>query len=268
MPTRSADEGPHQDPSAHEDGRADEHVVPARSPLDPVRIESHRHQYRAAVPLSQEQLRLLGCLMEKERTTPDDYPLTANSLMRAANQSTSRDPVVDYDQRVVESSMVELKDLGLIRFVFSPSNRATKYRHVLDEAWRIDEQEAAVLTLLMLRGPQTPGELRSRAGRLATFPDVEDVRATLRRLATRDEPMVAELSRIPGHKENRWAQLLGDAPAVDAAVAPTITVRSGPGPAAAVDPDRVSALEAEVATLRRLVDELRAELGLAVGDGG
>ena len=112
--------------------------------------------------------------------------------------------------------MAELKDLGLVRFVFSPSNRATKYRHVVDEAWRVDGDETAVLALLMLRGPQTPGELRSRAGRLASFADVEDVRTALRRLATRDEPMVVELARIPGHKENRWAQLLAGEPVVEA----------------------------------------------------
>jgi uncharacterized protein YceH (UPF0502 family) len=215
--------------------------------------------------------------MEKERTTPDDYPLTANSLMRAANQSTSRDPVVDYDQRLVESAMGELKDLGLVRFVFSPSNRATKFRHVLDEAWGIDADEAAALTLLMLRGPQTPGELRSRAGRLSTFADVEDVRSTLARLAAREEPMVAELPRVPGHKENRWAQLVGDAPAADAFATPIAvpkpptavsTPPMGVPRPAPVDEDRLSALEAEVATLRRLVDELRDELGLTVGDLG
>jgi uncharacterized protein YceH (UPF0502 family) len=206
--------------------------------------------------------------MEKERTTPDDYPLTANALMRAANQSTSRDPVVEYGQQVVESTVAQLKDLGLIRFVFSPSNRATKYRHVLDETWRIDDEEATVLTLLMLRGPQTPGELRSRSGRLSTFADVEDVRSTLRRLAARDEPMVAELPRIPGHKENRWAQLLGDEPVADTFEVPTATVASVPRPADAPDLDRLSTLEAEVAELRQLVDELRVELGLAVGDDG
>jgi uncharacterized protein YceH (UPF0502 family) len=190
--------------------------------------------------------------------------------MRAANQSTSRDPVVDYGQHVVESTMTELKDLGLVRFVFSSSNRATRYRHVLDEAWRIDDEETAVLTLLMLRGPQTPGELRSRSGRLSMFADVEDVRSTLRRLAARDEPMVAELPRIAGHKENRWVQLLGDDPVVEPTGAPTVTgvtVRRAadvPDP----DPDRLAALEAEVGELRKLVDELRAELGLAVGDDG
>jgi uncharacterized protein YceH (UPF0502 family) len=206
--------------------------------------------------------------MEKERTTPDDYPLTANALMRAANQSTSRDPVVDYGQHIVESTMAQLKDVGLVRFVFSPSNRATKFRHVLDEAWRIDDEEAAVLTLLMLRGPQTPGELRSRSGRLATFAEVEDVRSTLRRLAARDEPMVAELPRIPGHKENRWAQLLGDEPVVEASEAPTTTAAAVPHPMGAPDLDRLSVLEAEVAALRKLVDELRVELGLTVGDDG
>jgi uncharacterized protein YceH (UPF0502 family) len=217
--------------------------------------------------------------MEKERTTPDDYPLTANALMRAANQSTSRDPVVDYDQRLVESTMSDLKDLGVVRFVFSPSNRATKYRHVLDEAWRIDGEEAAVLALLMLRGPQTPGELRSRSGRLATFREVDDVRSALGRLANRDEPMVAELPRVPGHKENRWAQLVGEQSAAANSVAPPVIPTAEPvtvpgsvpasvGVPVAVEADRLTVLEAEVATLRRLVDELRVELGLAVGDDG
>jgi uncharacterized protein YceH (UPF0502 family) len=237
-----------------------------------------------AVALTREQLRLLGCLMEKARTTPADYPLTSNALMRAANQTTSRDPIVDYPQSLVESTAATLKDLGLVRFVHSPSNRAMKYRHVVDEVWGLDRREEALLTLLFLRGPQTPGELRSRAERLADLGDVESVRDALRCLADRPEPMVSELERVAGHKENRWVHLLGDTstespsiasapsgstvpPAFDApSVLPAVHADSrGLGVEDARDDDRLARLEREVGELRVLVDELRSELGLAVG---
>ncbi|HKY15115.1 MAG TPA: YceH family protein [Microthrixaceae bacterium] len=221
--------------------------------------------------LDEVAVRLLGCLVEKERTTPDDYPLTANGLMRAANQSTSRDPVVSYDAGLVESTMARMKEAGLVRFVYSQSNRSTRFRHVLDEVWAVTGEELAVLALLMLRGPQTPGELKSRSERLASFADLDAVRRVLEDLAARPEPYVRQLERVAGHKESRWMQLVGETtePTIDAAVAFTSSgpapgpapsfVRSGPADAGDA---RIRALEAEVAALRAAIDEVRVELGL------
>lgn len=218
-------------------------------------VEAHGHQYRSATMLTQAQVRVLGCLLEKERTTPDDYPLTANAIMRASNQTTSRHPVVDYDIALVERTLAELKEAGLVRFVFSPSNRATKFRQVLAEAWGCDPDELAVLCLLMLRGPQTSGELRTRAERLADFADVAAVEAVLGRLAGRDEPMVARLERAPGQKEARWRQLVGDEPEMTEAAPRTVR---GTGDT------RVAALEERVALLSTLLAEVRTELGMPV----
>jgi len=207
--------------------------------------------------LTQAQVRILGCLLEKERTTPDDYPLTANALMRAANQTTSRWPVVSYDLATVERTVAELKPLGLVRFVFSPSNRATKFRHVLHEAWGCDDAELALLCLLMLRGPQTSGELKTRSERLAEFHDVASLEAVLVRLAERSDPVVRMLDRGPGQKEPRWTQLIGEVPASDDRDH-AVGARHGLA-------DRVEQLEAQVAALSSVVAELRAELGLGEG---
>lgn len=225
-----------------------------------MRVEAHAHQYRAAVMLTQAQVRVLGCLLEKERTTPDDYPLTANSLMRAANQTTSRNPIVTYDTALVERTLVELKEAGLVRFVFSPSNRATKYRHVLGDAWDCDAEELAVLCLLMLRGPQTSGELKTRSERLAGFGDVPAVESVLGRLAGRSEAMVCRLDRGAGQKEARWKQLVGDEPEWVGPSASGSSSRSERGSAEL----RVAALEERVELLVSLLVEVRSELGLEV----
>jgi uncharacterized protein YceH (UPF0502 family) len=229
-----------------------------------VRVQTHGVSIVPPVTLSQAQVRLLGCLLEKERTTPDDYPLTANGLMRAANQTTSRDPVVDYDLHLVERTLADLKQLGLVRFVHSPSNRATKYRHVLDEAWSVDADDLAVLCLLMLRGPQTVGELKSRSERLASFADLRAVEAVLARLAARDEPMVALGQRAPGQKEARWRQLVGEAaePQPATAAVGTASHAAPPEPASSSTGQRLAALEAQVARLTAMVAELRSELGV------
>ncbi len=217
-------------------------------------IETHAHQYRATTMLTQAETRILGCLLEKERATPDDYPLTANALMRAANQATSRSPVTSYSLGEVEATLTGLKPQGLVRFVFSPSNRATKYRHVLDEAWHCDDEELAVLCVLMLRGPQTAGELKSRAERLAGFRDVAHVEAVLGRLAARESPVVERLERLAGQKEPRWGQLLGEEDRASPAVA---------GSGSSSREDRLAALEAKVALLSNLLAEVRVELGLS-----
>ena len=224
--------------------------------------EHSDHDSAPTRALDEVEIRVLGCLLEKERTTPDDYPLTANALMRAANQSTSRYPVVAYDARTVEDACASLKAAGLVRFVHMPSGRATtKYRHVVDEAWQIDRAEAAILALLMLRGPQTPGELKTRADRLHAFEDLASVAATLDRLAARSPAVVRDLGRGAGQKEDRWAQLLGGEPVL-------VDRQFGEGrvarPSAVDASDRIDRLEAQIDELRSWVIEIREALGLDV----
>jgi uncharacterized protein YceH (UPF0502 family) len=154
--------------------------------------------------LSPVELRVLGSLIEKERATPQGYPLTGNSLRLACNQSSNRQPVVDYDDHLIETTVAGLKEQGLLRFVYSPSNRATKYRHVLDEALHLSDDELAVLCVLFLRGPQTVGEIKGRTERLHRFTDLADVESTLRRLSERDDgAFVRRLDRQPGQKDAR-----------------------------------------------------------------
>ncbi|MDP8936486.1 MAG: YceH family protein [Actinomycetota bacterium] len=202
--------------------------------------------------LSPVQVRILGCMLEKERTTPDNYPLTMNGLLSACNQTSNRFPVVHLDEATVENALQNLRAENLVRIVYSRSNRAEKFRHVLDEALGLDAPDMALLAVLMLRGPQTSSELRARTERLHRFEDQAEVDDGLRRLATRDEPLVALLERQPGQKENRWAQLLGgELPAGERA-----TPADAQGPSRA---DRLTALEETVETLRQELSRLRAE---------
>jgi uncharacterized protein len=159
--------------------------------------------------LSAIEGRVLGCLLEKERITPDQYPLSLNALVSACNQSTSRDPVTDHPADEVERAVRSLKDHGLARLVHPTHGRGVvRYRQVLDEKLHLDVSEAAVVAVLLLRGPQTVGELRTRTERLHRFEGLAEVEATLRSLASRGEPLVRELERRPGHHEARWVQLL------------------------------------------------------------
>jgi uncharacterized protein YceH (UPF0502 family) len=222
--------------------------------------------------LTPVQVRILGCLMEKERTTPDNYPLTLNALMAACNQTTNRHPVSKLEEATVSNALLNLRGLNLVRIVYSRSNRADRFRQVLDETLGLDGGEAAVACLLMLRGPQTASELRARSERLHPFVDQDDVDDTLARLARRDEPLVAKLERQPGQKENRWAQLLGgelpraEAPSL-AAVAVAGASASGldgavAAPAASIavpTSQRLAALEAAMEALQHEVVRLRAE---------
>ena len=153
--------------------------------------------------------RVVGCLIEKERATPQNYPLTLNSLRLACNQSTNRDPVVDYDDHEVEAALTSLRERGLTRIVYSTSNRAAKFRHVLDENLRVNDAEIAALCVLLLRGPQTLGEIKGRSERLHPFADLGEVEATLDALAARQTgPLVRRLERRPGQKDARYLQLL------------------------------------------------------------
>ena len=161
------------------------------------------------IELTAPQARVVGALMEKAVTTPDAYPMTLKALTTACNQSTSRDPVVDYEPQLVETTLMALKGKGLARMVYPRAGeRATKYRQVLDEALHLDSAEAAVVCVLLLRGAQTANELKTRTERLHPFASPSDVESTLERLAGRDRPLVQLLDRMPGQKEPRWIQLL------------------------------------------------------------
>lgn len=217
------------------------------------------------------QLRVLGSLIEKEITTPENYPLSLNALINACNQRSSRDPVLDLAEEEVRQALHSLEDLALVTPVRDA--RVPKYEHRVRTVLNLRRDETAVLCLLMLRGPQTPGELRSRADRLYPFDDLGAVQATLERLATRsaDEtgnqntvPLVAVQPRQPGSREARYAHLLGDPPDL------TLTRRSGiPGPSEgqtpaqdSVDTERIARLEAEVASLTAALEDLRARIEL------
>ena len=195
-----------------------------------------------------EEVRVLACLVEKAATVPDAYPLTMNALRQACNQTSSRDPVVAYDELTVQRALDSLKSAGLVRFVHpAHGERVTKFRHVLDERWGLDVGELAVLAVLALRGPQTAAELRARTERAHAFASPSEVDAVLRRLADREEPLVTALPR------QRWAHLLEGPVDVD------VLATSSPP---ALRPDRIAALEAEVAELRSRLDRLERELGV------
>src|SRR6476469_8888081 len=153
------------------------------------------------------QLRVIGCLMEKQRTTPDQYPLTLNALRLACNQATNREPVVDYDEETIRGAVARLRSRGWIRFASGQGSRAAKYRHLIDDALSLDRAEQAVLTVMLLRGPQTPGELKGRTERLYPFGSLADVEDTIQRLIARN--YAERIDRRPGQKEDRFGHLLG-----------------------------------------------------------
>jgi uncharacterized protein YceH (UPF0502 family) len=204
------------------------------------------------VDLSPVELRVLGCLIEKQRTTPDVYPLSLNSLRSACNQSTNRDPVVDYDEATVRSALDELSRRGWTRLASGPGSRAAKFRHLLPEALSLSDPELSLLAVLMLRGPQTPGELKQRVERLYPFGSLPEVEETLQDLIVRE--LVARLPRRPGQKEERYVQLLGGDEA--------------PEPAAVPETRTSSSLEERVARLEAKLRELEARLASAGLDSG
>ncbi|HEU4944785.1 MAG TPA: YceH family protein [Solirubrobacterales bacterium] len=206
------------------------------------------------------EIRVLGCLIEKQRTTPDVYPLSLNALRLACNQSTNREPVVDYDEQAVVEALRRLALRGWTRLASGAGSRARKYRQMLDDAFGLDEAEISLLAVLMLRGPQTPGELKQRGQRLHDFADLGAVHEALERLVGRGQ--VARHERRPGQKEDRYEQLLGGAESEP----PEPSEGEGadaPPPAAELTPaeDRLTRLEREVAELRGELSALRAELG-------
>jgi uncharacterized protein YceH (UPF0502 family) len=170
--------------------------------------------------LGAEQGRVIGSLIEKQLTTPQQYPLSLNALVLACNQLSNRDPVVAYDERGVDETLVSLKDAGLVRFVHPSHGRSvTRYRQVLDERLGLDNQQLALVAVLLLRGAQTVGELRTRTERMADFDGIRAVDTQLERMSTGPEPLVARLARRPGQKDERWIQLLMDVVTDDASAA-------------------------------------------------
>ncbi len=224
--------------------------------------------------LTAPEQRVLGCLIEKRWTTPDQYPLSLNALRLACNQSTSRDPVTDYDDGTVLEAAQRLSRYGLARLASGHTSRATKYRHLAEEALGLGREELAVLSVMLLRGAQTPGELKARTERMARLESLAEVEQVLGVLT--DRGYVRRLERRPGHKEDRFEHLLGGAGDGDAPPRPGEVahgpVETPPSPSAATPQpagrggelaDRVEALEAEVAALRAELISLRDQVGSA-----
>ena len=199
--------------------------------------------------LTAAESRVLGALIEKHMTTPDHYPLTTNALIAACNQSSNRDPVVSYDEDIVIDAMNALRELRLAKTVRRHGERAMKHMEVVEEPLEIDRRQKVLLAVLLLRGPQTLGELRSRTERYCTFADLDDVANTLAAMERRDEPLVTLLSRRPGQKEARYQQLISDEDIAAGIPAPPQE--------AAPAVDELAALRQEVAALRSEVAHLR-----------
>jgi len=204
------------------------------------------------VQLDSAEVRVLGALMEKEIATPEYYPLSLNALVNACNQKSNRDPVVSYDDDTVETALESLRDKGLSMRITSRDSRVPKHEQRFTERFNLGRREAALMCVLMLRGPQTPGELRGRTDRLYTFDDLESVESTLNKLV--EMGFVKQLPRQVGYKEQRWAHLLAGDADVEAAPAAASAER---GPS---DRERIAALERDLAELRREFDELKASL--------
>jgi uncharacterized protein YceH (UPF0502 family) len=206
-------------------------------------------------PLDEVGVRVLGSLVEKELTTPDLYPLTLKALTAACNQTSSRDPVMELDEATVSGSLDDLQRRSLARGMHRGSGRVMRYRQEMGERLHLHRPELAVLSVLMLRGPQTPGEIKSRTARAFEFVDPSHVEVVLESLAALSTPLVAVLPRRPGQKEVRWAHLLAGPP--EEGVPEEEATRTGPPRPSATG--RIEELEREVASLRDEVAELRAQ---------
>ncbi|MBI2691241.1 MAG: YceH family protein [Solirubrobacterales bacterium] len=205
------------------------------------------------------EVRILGCLMEKQRTTPDGYPLTLNALRLACNQSTNRDPVVDYDEDLIHDTLQKLHRRELTRAASGHGSRSSKYRHLVPETLGIEQPEQALLTVLLLRGEQTPGELKTRTERLNGFEVLEDVELKLGEMA--ELGLVEKLDRRPGEKQVRWRHLLGGGESfLDGA--PAVVTGSAELAIQIERTDELAELKAAVARLEREVAELRKRCGM------
>jgi uncharacterized protein YceH (UPF0502 family) len=212
--------------------------------------------------LSASETRVLGCLLEKQRTTPDAYPLSLNALRLACNQSTNRDPVVEYDDTVIRDALHRLERRGYARLASGAGSRAPKYRHLLAEALPMSSDEQAVMCVLMLRGAQTPGELKQRTERMHTFADLQAVHQTLERLIERE--LVERVERRPGHKEERYEQLLQAREEEPSIVRQPLAAVVATGVTACTDDHDLGRLHERVARLEREVALLREAIGQRV----
>ena len=206
-----------------------------------------------ALTLSPEETRILGCLIEKERTTPDQYPLSLHAVTTACNQSTNRDPVTYYEERVVALGLDDLRGKQLVTQLWGAGSRVQKYRHNLLDVYELNPREVALLCVLLLRGPQTLGELRVRTERMCAFANIGEIEECLRVLGESSDPIVRLLPPRAGQKEKRFVQLLSGEPALE----PDAPAESRASASAA--PTRVEILEAEVAMLKTEVTALREE---------
>jgi len=205
------------------------------------------------IVLTDVEARVLGSLMEKDITTPDYYPLSLNALVNACNQKNNRDPVMSLDENSVRDALHSLQEKRLAGPAGGADSRVTKYEHRTQEVFNFTRAESAVMDVLLLRGPQTPGELRGRTERIYSFAELADVQSVLQKLAEREPPLVKMLPRQPGTKESRYAHLLSGEPAIAETATPS------PGREPSRGDDRVALLEAQVGELRREVAELRQQ---------
>ena len=207
----------------------------------------------ALPPLNAAEARVLGSLIEKQMTTPDYYPLSLNALTNACNQSSNREPVVEYDENTVAHAVESLRRRSLVRAIQQSGSRVTKYRHLVNETMGVISRQAAVLGVLMLRGPQTLAELRTRTDRLVGFESLDEVETTLNQLISREpKPLVVLLPRRPGQKELRYAHLLAGEVSFDTPDAMPVRREASP--------DRIAVLEASIEELRKEVADLRTQL--------
>lgn len=203
-------------------------------------------------------IRVLGVLAEKEALTPDNYPLSLNALTNGCNQLTSREPVMSLDEETVRQTLQQLMQKRLVSEVSQSGARVAKYEHRMRIKWLLEQDKLAVLVVLMLRGPQTAGEIRNRIGRLHEFASVEEVEQGLQFLMDKYPPLVARLPRAPGAKEMRYAQLLGGEEVLEDYAPPTAVARSGSGAMQALEQE-VAELREQVASLSRQFEEFRRQ---------
>ena len=209
------------------------------------------YQTNMSGKLTETEARIVGSLIEKQLTTPEYYPLTLNALVAACNQKTNREPVVNYDEKTVLSALDDLRDKNIVYVFYGSTSRVPKYKHIVPDVYELEPSETAVMCVLMLRGPQTIGEIRERTGRLYDFRDLNDVNETLENLIKREEPLITRLERAPGQKEARYAHLLcGE---VTSYTPPERILRGS------ANDERIEKLEQELESLRTEMSAFRQE---------